>query len=123
MRVDDEVNGIKLRAYAGSTGVILAMDATPARRKGLLGFAIERVEPQGRRQWLTGMVHFPKSPAKPGEPVDSNKAPFQKFRWSDYRVYSGCSYTYTVHPVYGTWDRPDVQPGPTAAVTTHGAPG
>jgi len=36
-----------LKAYAGTTGVMLAMNVTTARRTGLLGFAIERAQGQG----------------------------------------------------------------------------
>ena len=45
----------------------------------------------------------------------------QKFRWSDYRVYPGTSYSYTVHPVYGDPAAPTVESGPTVAVTTSSA--
>jgi hypothetical protein len=54
----------------------------------------------------------------PGALVDTDVAPVQKFRWSDYRVYPGSRYAYTVHPVYGDPAAPSVEPGPTATVVT-----
>lgn len=38
----DPVNGVVAKGYAGTTGVLLAMDIDPHARKALLGFAIER---------------------------------------------------------------------------------
>ena len=31
-----------VQAYAGTTGILLAMNVTESKRKGLLGFAIQR---------------------------------------------------------------------------------
>ncbi len=40
----------RVKAYAGTNGVLLAMDLAERRRKGLLGFAIEKQ--QGDKPWL-----------------------------------------------------------------------
>jgi len=40
----------RVKAYAGTNGVLLAMDLAEHRRKGLLGFAIEKQ--QGAKPWL-----------------------------------------------------------------------
>ena len=118
MRAVGRANGVSVKAYAGTSGVLLALDAAPERREGLLGFAIERTGGNRPRQFLPGLLHFPGIPHRPGEPVGSDEAPFQRFRWSDYRVFGGTRYTYTVHPVYGDPQSPTVESGPTVAVNT-----
>ena len=119
MRKTARKNGVTIKAYAGTTGILLAMNIEPARRAGLLGFAIERRQgSSGAPEWLSGMLPFPGMVTQPGEPIPTNMAPVQKFRWSDYRVYPDTQYTYTVHPVYGDWRQPTVETGPRVEVRT-----
>ncbi|MGH9278173.1 MAG: phospholipase D-like domain-containing protein [Acidimicrobiales bacterium] len=118
MRTTGSANGVFVKAYAGSTGVLVAFDVDAERRKGLLGFALQRKEGNQAREWLLGTLHFPGVAHDPGQRVPTNQAPVQKFRWSDYSVFDGRTYSYTVHPVYGTPDHPDVQDGPTVKVRT-----
>jgi phosphatidylserine/phosphatidylglycerophosphate/cardiolipin synthase-like enzyme len=124
MRVSRSKNGITAKAYAGSTGVLLGMNVSPERRDGLLGFAIEREDVQrNERDWLQNLLRFAGDVREAGErrtPVDSNQAPFQKFRWSDYRVYPGRDYKYTVHAVYGAPGSLELTKGPTLGVRTAG---
>lgn len=117
MRATETQNGITARAFAGSTGVLLAMNVTDERRKGLLGFAIQRVDVKRReKEWLQNLLGFEGPVPKP---VDSDEAPFQKFRWSDYRVYPGREYRYTVHAAYaGAGNGLRLEEGPTLSVTT-----
>ncbi|WP_025112535.1 phospholipase D-like domain-containing protein [Pseudomonas sp. H1h] len=100
----------RVKAYAGTNGVLLAMDLAEPRRKGLLGFAIEKQ--QGDKPWqflfnsltFPGMAHtFPQYHATP-----SDKAPLQKFRWADYAVNPGTTLHYRVHLAYGTADAPQL---------------
>jgi len=100
----------RVKAYAGTNGVLLAMDLADPRRKGLLGFAIEKQ--QGDKPWLflfnsltfPGKAHtFPQYHATP-----SDKAPLQKFRWADYAVNPGTTMHYRVHLAYGTADAPQL---------------
>ncbi len=102
MRGKNSKNGIRLKAYAGTTGVLLAMDVTPHKRKGLLGFAVEREGPANRHRWLRGLLRFPGQAGEKLTPIDSKFAPLQKFRWSDYSVYPSTNYRYRVHGVYGS---------------------
>ncbi len=111
-------DGATVKAYAGSTGVIVAMDVEPARREGLLGFALRRQVGRGRRTWLKSMLQFPGVAHTDGERTPTDRAPVQKFRWSDYGVFPGTSYRYTVHPVYGTPDRLERGDPMTVAVRT-----
>lgn len=118
MRATARANGVSVKAYAGSTGVLLAMDVTQERREGLLGFAIER-SGSGRRRWLNGLLDFAGTGHAAGQPVETRRAPIQKFRWSDYTALAGKRYRYTVHPVYGSAASPDVRSGPSVRVETH----
>jgi phosphatidylserine/phosphatidylglycerophosphate/cardiolipin synthase-like enzyme len=104
MRVTKTADDFSLRAYSGTSGVLLAMNLSEARRKGLLGFALKRKEQDGAWETMCGMLHFPKFAAEAGKLIPTDQAPIQKFRWSDYRVHADLDYTYRVQPVYGTWD-------------------
>jgi hypothetical protein len=119
MRQKESKNGVSVKAYAGTTGVLLGMNVEPGRRQGLLGFALERLDgSSGEKEWLQAILPFPGTERRPGELLPTNVAPVQRFRWSDYRVYPDTEYSYTVHPVYGDPARLEVEDGPTAAVRT-----
>lgn len=104
MRRFAEANGVSVKAYSGTTGILLAFNVEPNKRQNLLGFAITREITSGRFagrvNWLQGMLDFPGTSKKKGELLATNVGPIQKFRWSDYSVYPGTGYAYTVHPVY-----------------------
>src|SRR5204862_6835564 len=87
-------------------------------RTGRLAVAVEREGGHRRHRWLAGMLHSPGKEHEPGQLVDSDVAPIQKFRWSDYSVYPDTDYTYTVHPVYGSPDKPQLDPGPAVPIRT-----
>ncbi|MFL1514062.1 phospholipase D-like domain-containing protein [Pseudomonas prosekii] len=108
--VTNPQDDFRVKAYAGTNGVLLAMDLAEPRRKGLLGFAIEKQT--GSKPWLflfnsltfPGKSHtFPQYHATP-----SNIAPLQKFRWADYAVNPGTTLHYRVHLAYGTPDAPQL---------------
>ena len=118
-------DGLVIKAYAGTTGVMLCFDIDEGKRKGLLGFAIQRTAVDADKAewrkpaWLSGLLRFPETPRGTGEHA-SSVCPIQKFRWSDYRVFPGERYTYEVHPVYGQWDKPKLAAGLSVKVKTHG---
>lgn len=119
MRAQASENSLSVRAYAGTTGVLLGMNVEPGSRPGLLGFALERLDgSSGEKEWLKALVPFPGTEREPGELFPTNVAPVQRFRWSDYRVYPDTEYAYTVHPVYGSPAQLEVEDGPTVAVKT-----
>ncbi|KZN20923.1 MULTISPECIES: phospholipase D-like domain-containing protein [Pseudomonas] len=106
----NDQDDFRVKAYAGTNGVLLAIDLAEPRRKGLLGFAIEKQ--QGNKPWLflfnsltfPGKDHtFPQFHATP-----SDAAPLQKFRWADYAVNPGVTIHYRVHLAYGTADAPQL---------------
>src|SRR5436190_23203924 len=118
MRAIAEENKVSVKAYAGTTGVLLAMNVPAEGRDDLLGFAIHREGGDKPAEWLNGMIGFPGVDHKPGEPLSTEQAPIQKFRWSDYRVYPDTTYTYEVHPVRGKPESPKIEDGPTIEVRT-----
>ena len=132
MRRVAESNGVRVKAYSGTTGILLAFNIEPEKRKNFLGFAISREilsgRGTGRINWLQGILDFPGTSKAPGELVATNVAPIQRFRWSDYAVYPNTQYAYTIHPVYRSGSRPVtrtnrrtfLEKGPRVEVTTQG---
>jgi phosphatidylserine/phosphatidylglycerophosphate/cardiolipin synthase-like enzyme len=130
-RADD---GFRIKAYAGTTGVLIAFDIAEKQRPGLLGFAISRESPEAvnpnRRaeRFLPAALRFPDMPRPRGgdaesDPVLSDRCPVQKFRWSDYTVYPDSKYVYRVYPVRGTSANPVRDEPLTASVKTHALDG
>lgn len=123
MRAKAARNGVTVKAYAGPSGVMLAMNVDSERRRGLLGFAIHKKMPAHNgmvtwETWLDNLLHFPEMRHHPGQFVPTTEAPIQRFRWSDYRVYTDTTYDYQVHPVYGTPTQLRIEEGPEVQVRT-----
>jgi phosphatidylserine/phosphatidylglycerophosphate/cardiolipin synthase-like enzyme len=110
----------RVKAYAGTNGVLLAFDLAESRRQGLLGFAIQQKEGMRNWQWLLNSLTFPgRAHTLPKwNATPSNIAPIQKFRWADYSVVANTPCKYRVHPVYGTPDVPELAESLEVAVTT-----
>ena len=110
----------RIKAYAGTNGVLLAVDLAESRRAGLLGFAFRQKEGSKSWQWLFNSLTFPgQSHTLPQwNATPSNRAPIQKFRWADYSIAPGTSCKYRVHPVYGTPDAPELADPLEVSVTT-----
>ena len=118
MRAIGQSDDVSVKAYAGTSGVILAFDVAEDRRAGLLGFAIERSGGNRPHKWLAGGLAFPGVERKPGDFPGSDTSPIQKFRWSDYTVFPDTTYRYVVHPVYGAPGALRLDPGPSLTVKT-----
>ncbi|MDT7713513.1 MAG: hypothetical protein QOG46_2328 [Pseudonocardiales bacterium] len=104
MRVRTKKSGISVNAIAGSNVVMLGFDLSDARRKGCLGFAIQREDhTDDERYWMKGMKTFEATDPGlgPGGQVSSREHPFQGFQWADYSAKPGYDYTYNVIPLYG----------------------
>ncbi|WP_248767322.1 phospholipase D-like domain-containing protein [Pseudomonas sp. MWU12-2345] len=110
----------RVKAYAGTSGVLLAIDLAESRRAGLLGFAIERQEGSAPWEFLFNSLTFPgKEHTFPQyHATPSNLAPLQKFRWADYNVEPGSTCNYRVHLAYGTPDAPQLGESLAVTVTT-----
>ena len=100
----------RVKAYAGTSGVLLAMDVAESRRQGLLGFAIEQKEGTRKRNWLLNSLTFPGRPhmLPKWNATPSNRAPIQKFRWADYSIKPNTTCKYRVHLAYGTAEAPEL---------------
>ena len=110
----------RLKAYAGTNGVLLAVDLAESRRPGLLGFAFRQKEGTKPWQWLLNSLTFPGRPhtLPKWNATPSNLAPIQKFRWADYSIEPNTTCRYRVHPVYGTPDAPVLGEALEVSVTT-----
>lgn len=110
----------RVKAYAGTNGVLLAMDLAATRSKGLLGFAIEKQQGSGPWEFLFNSLTFPGKPHTFPQynATPSNIAPLQKFRWADYAVNPGVTINYRVHLVYGSADAPTLDESLAVTVTT-----
>jgi phosphatidylserine/phosphatidylglycerophosphate/cardiolipin synthase-like enzyme len=63
MRARASKDGMTVRVIAGTNNVLLAMDLNEDKRKGCLGFSIERTDiDTGDRRWLPNMLRFPSDP-------------------------------------------------------------
>ena len=97
-------SGLTVHAVAGTHVVLLGLDLSPARRKGCLGFAIQRHDhTEDETYWLRGMKTFEATDPGlgPGGTASSREHPFQTFQWADYSAKPGHDYTYTVLPLRG----------------------
>jgi len=112
MRVTETGAVMKARAIAGTYVVILAWDFVPgqtAKRKGLLGFAIQRTEYDDggapvESYWMRSIKRFRDKDKglAPGTPVPTSEHPIQSFQWGDYTARAARRYTYKIVPAYGT---------------------
>jgi len=110
----------RVKAYAGTNSVLLAVDLDNSLRSGCLGFAIEQKEKGKRWQWLLNSLTFPGTPHTLPQyaATPSNLAPLQKFRWADYSIKPGVTCAYRVYPVYGTANKLELYDSLNIEVTT-----
>jgi phosphatidylserine/phosphatidylglycerophosphate/cardiolipin synthase-like enzyme len=110
----------RVKAYAGTNGVMLAFDLDETRKPGLLGFAVRQKETGKDPQWLLNSLTFPgKTHTIPKwNATPSNIAPIQKFRWADYTIERGTTCRYRVHPAYGDPNSPELAEPLEVEVTT-----
>jgi phosphatidylserine/phosphatidylglycerophosphate/cardiolipin synthase-like enzyme len=104
MRRKRSSDGVTVNAIAGTHVVTLGLDLASTRRKGCLGFAIQREDKtEDERYWMRGMKTFAETnpPLGPDGQASSREHPFQTFQWADYSAKPSHEYTYTVIPLYG----------------------
>src|SRR5437868_9608096 len=102
---------LNVRAIAGSFVVTLAWDFAEGhddKKKGLMGFAIERTELDKNgnvveRYFLRGIKRFKfkDEGLPPGTPMPTSEHPVQSFQWGDYTPKPAVTYRFRVIPVYG----------------------
>jgi phosphatidylserine/phosphatidylglycerophosphate/cardiolipin synthase-like enzyme len=90
---------VTLNAISGTHAVLLGFDVPPGKRKGLLGFAVERTAAR-RTEWLPNFLRFARNDTPDGA-TGSNDNPLQAFQWGDYGVEPGQKLRYRAYAVYG----------------------
>jgi len=100
--VKNAQDDFRVKAYAGTNGVLLAFDLAKSRKKNFLGFAVEQKEGTKPWQWLLNSLTFPDTAhtLPKWNATPSNLAPIQKFRWADYSIASNTNCKYRVHLAY-----------------------
>jgi hypothetical protein len=107
--------GFEAKSYSGTHTILVALNCTEERRKGLMGFAFERemVGPGDTGpKWLRSQKVFksivpdPKSALDPNDPRKSQRFstkdfPIQSFLWGDYTAAPGTAYRFRIVPMYG----------------------
>jgi len=99
------VSGYVIHAVSGTNTISFAIDATAADTTGLLGFAVERIDPEeNERYFMYGFKVFKTVIPVPtkGLVVSTRDHPIQSFVWDDFTAKAGRPYTYLFHPLKGT---------------------
>ena len=96
--------GGQVFAVSGVNTISFAIVAGERLRKGLLGFAVERVDPvANERFFIPGFKVFESVIRHPDETtqVSTFDHPVQSFLWDDFTAKPGQAYEYLFHPVKG----------------------
>jgi phosphatidylserine/phosphatidylglycerophosphate/cardiolipin synthase-like enzyme len=103
-------NGYQVFAVSGVNTISFGIDASEAARKGLLGFAVERVDKtENEKKVMPGFKVFSSIVPKPDPTmqVSTWNHPIQSFVWDDFTAKPEHSYQYIFHPLKGTPDQLD----------------
>lgn len=98
------VGGYQVHAVAGVNTVAFGIGRGEADTTGLLGFAVERIDPtENERYYVSGFKVFPSVLPNPipGAAVSTFEHPVQSFVWEDFTAKSDREYTYLFHPLKG----------------------
>jgi len=101
--------GYCIYAVSGTNSISFAIDFEKANTKGLLGFAVERINRYtGERKYMDGFKVFEELIKKPNENtvVSTYTHPVQSFVWDDFACYDHTVYTYLFYPLTGTPKKP-----------------
>jgi phosphatidylserine/phosphatidylglycerophosphate/cardiolipin synthase-like enzyme len=112
MKASTTKNGLTLRVIAGTHDAIIAMDLQENKRKGCLGFTIQRTDlgpaakpfPVNKQKtvFLPNFLRFPSVPLPANKKFSTTEdAPLQKYRWGDYTLQPANTYRFKVTPRYG----------------------
>ena len=103
-------DGYCIYAVSGTNSISFAIDFRNATTKGLLGFAVERLNHyNGDRKYMDGFKVFEDLIKKPNQDtvVSTFSHPVQSFVWDDFACYDNTVYTYYFYPVKGTPKKPE----------------
>jgi phosphatidylserine/phosphatidylglycerophosphate/cardiolipin synthase-like enzyme len=126
-QLSSSVGGLTVKAYRSDGSVLLAFDldqSNPTLTQNLAGFAIQCTPPSGPAYWLKNRLTFDSNYTQTTKVsaqtwTNTNLAPIQKFRWSDFpwNLSPGGLYTYTVSAMYFDPAGGPLITGPTTSVT------
>ena len=104
MRKKEKKGSLTVQAIAGSYVVLLGIDMDEESSKGVLGFAIERIDhsDDNKHDWLAGFKVFPGTKIEKGALVSTRQHPVQGFFWADFTTRLAHKYTYRVVAMRGT---------------------
>jgi phosphatidylserine/phosphatidylglycerophosphate/cardiolipin synthase-like enzyme len=100
----DKRDGFQVFAVTGINTVSFAITATATARRKLLGFAVERADPEeNERYFMPGFKVFKAVIPHPDEntKVSTFDHPVQSFVWDDFTGKSGRTYDYFFYPIRG----------------------
>ena len=100
-----KVGPYQVLAVSGTNTISFAITADRKSTKGLLGFAVERSDPQeNQRYYVYGFKVFPSIVPHPDEQtrVKTFDHPVQSFVWDDFTAKPDRKYEYFFHPLKGT---------------------
>jgi phosphatidylserine/phosphatidylglycerophosphate/cardiolipin synthase-like enzyme len=100
----NKVDGYRVFAVCGTNTVSFAIDFDDAEIDGLLGFAVERVDPvEDERYYMYGFKVFPSLIPQVDRTttVRTSDHPIQSFIWDDFTAKEGRQYEYVFHPLKG----------------------
>ncbi|MEO8481100.1 MAG: phospholipase D-like domain-containing protein [Acidobacteriota bacterium] len=117
-------DGFQVFAVTGVNTISFAIAADPAARHGLLGFAVERVDPTENEQFFVfGFKVFKSLVPHPDEAlkVSTFQHPVQSLVWDDFTAKPDRDYTYIFHPLRGKPKNID-RSAPPLSITVHTEP-
>jgi phosphatidylserine/phosphatidylglycerophosphate/cardiolipin synthase-like enzyme len=99
-----KTSGYTIYAVSGTNTVSFAIDFREADTKGLLGFAVERINHStGERKYVDGYKVFESLIPNPNPNTVANTYthPVQSFVWDDFACYDDTEYEYFFYPLKG----------------------
>jgi phosphatidylserine/phosphatidylglycerophosphate/cardiolipin synthase-like enzyme len=99
-----KTDGYQIFAVSGTNTISFAIDFEDADIDGLLGFAVERIDPtENERYFVYGFKVFPSVIPTPDATttVKTSDHPIQSFVWDDFTAKENREYEYLFHPLKG----------------------
>ena len=98
-----KTGGFQVFAVTGVNTISFGIDATEAAKKGLLGFAVERKDPEGVTKTISGFKVFKSLIPEPDPTtrVKTDEHPVQSFVWDDFTAQPDSHYEYAFVPMKG----------------------
>ncbi|HET9055388.1 MAG TPA: phospholipase D-like domain-containing protein [Chitinophagaceae bacterium] len=103
-RKSKKTGGYVVFAVSGTNTISFAIDFREANTKGLLGFAVERInKATGDRKFMDGFKVFKSIIPNPdiNTVVNTYSHPVQSFVWDDFSCYDNTEYEYLFYPLKG----------------------